>query len=93
MPYDFDQVKVFTWNAKKDRYEMAFRDHVKGVLPIAVTTKDMGKEGKVPVFSLRVLQDSGPPVAQEYKMNGVIVRRVLAPGQETPKTAHRGRHR
>ena len=93
LPYDFDQVKVFTWNAKKDHYEMAFREHIKGVLPIAVTSKDMGKEGKVPVFSLRVVQDNGPPVTQEYKMNGVMVRRVLAPGQEAPKSFRRGRQR
>ena len=32
-PYDYDQVRVFTWNTRKHRYETAYREHgLNGVL-------------------------------------------------------------
>ena len=35
MPFDYDQVRVFTWNVKRHRYETAYREHgLNGVLPI-----------------------------------------------------------
>jgi len=36
--YDFDQVVVYTWNARKHRYEGAYRDrNIEGFLPLVVT--------------------------------------------------------
>lgn len=84
LPYDYDQVRVFTWNIKKHRYETAYREHhLDGVLPVTVTKEDFDKEGTLPVFTLRVKDDSGNVRERKYKLNTPIVRRVLAPG-ETP---------
>ena len=93
LPYDFDQIRVFTWNVKKHRYETAYREHaLSGVLPITVTTDNFDKEGTLPVFILSVKDDSGNISLRKYKLNTPIVRRVLAPGeQKEPVTKHRRR--
>jgi Bacterial SH3 domain len=83
LPYDYDQVRVFTWNIRKHRYETAYREHgLNGVLPVAVTHENFDKEGDLPVFSLRVKDDSGNVSERKYKLNTPIVRRVLAPGEQ-----------
>ena len=56
--------------------------------PITVATEDFGKDGKLPVFVLRVRGEDDKITERKYKMNGVMVRRVLAPGEEPP-AAHR----
>jgi len=95
-PYDFDQIRVFTWNVRKHRYETAYREHgLNGVLPVTVTSESFDKEGVLPVFILRVKDDSGNISERKYKMNSPIVRRVLAPGEqkETPKPVGKRRRR
>ncbi|MDP9267230.1 MAG: SH3 domain-containing protein [Acidobacteriota bacterium] len=80
---DFSQIRVFTWNAKRNHYETAYRErNLAGELPIRVGTEDLGKEGKLPVFVLRVRGDDDKLIERKYKLNGVMVRRVLAPGEE-----------
>ena len=92
-PYDFDQLRVFTWNVKKHRYETAYREHgLAGVLPVASTQENFDKEGTLPVFILRVQADDGTVKERKYKLNTPIVRRVLAPG-ETVAPPARKRHR
>ena len=81
-PYDFDQIRVFTWNTRRHRYETAYREHgIDGVLPVTVTTETFDKEGTLPVFILRVRDDAGNISERKYKLNTPIVRRVLAPGE------------
>jgi uncharacterized protein YgiM (DUF1202 family) len=89
LPYDFDQIRVFTWNQKKERYETAYREHLVGDLPIQVATQDFGKDGHLPVFMLRAKEDDQPFQQRKYSLNGVMVRRVLAPGEAPPsKSKH-----
>jgi len=90
LPYDYDQIRVFTWNVRKHRYETAYREHgLNGVLPVTVASENFDKEGTLPVFILRVKDDSGNISERKYKLNTPIVRRVLAPGEqkETPRAA------
>jgi SH3-like domain-containing protein len=90
LPYDFDQVRVFTWNTKKHRYETAYREHgLNGILPVTITKADFDKEGILPVFILRVKDDAGAVSERKYKLNTPIVRRVLAPGESPSRPASR----
>jgi len=90
LPYDFDQVRVFTWNGRRSRYETAYRERkLNGVLPFSVGTEDFGKEGVLPTFTIHVKDESGQVVERKYKMNSVIVRRVLAPGEQPEKPERR----
>jgi hypothetical protein len=90
LPFDFDQVRVFTWNVRKHRYETAYREHgLSGVLPVTVTKETFDKEGTLPVFLLRVTDDAGAVTERKYKLNTPIVRRVLAPGEVPSRPAKR----
>lgn len=75
--FDFNQVRVFTWNGKRHRYETAYREHkLNGVLPASVGHEDFGKEGALPTFTLHVRDRNGQVVERKYKLNGPIVRLV-----------------
>jgi hypothetical protein len=87
-PYDYDQIRVFTWNTHKHRYETAYREHgLNGFLPITVTTENFDKEGTLPVFILHVKDENGNELERKYKLNTPIVRRVLVPGEDKPAPA------
>jgi hypothetical protein len=95
LPFDYDQVRVFTWNVKRHRYETAYREHkLNGVLPVTVSQEDFGKEGTLPIFLLHVKDDNGNVSERKYKMNTPIVRRVVAPGEakETAAPRKKARH-
>jgi SH3-like domain-containing protein len=77
LPFDYNQVRVFTWNVRRHRYETAYRErNLNGVLPVTVSHEDFGKEGDLPTFTLRIKDVSGNMVERKYKMNTPIVRRV-----------------
>jgi SH3-like domain-containing protein len=86
LPFDYNQVRVFTWGIKRHRYETAYRDHnLEGFLPVTVGHEDFGKEGMLPTFILRAKDAGGNITDRKYKLNSPIVRRVLAPGEEKEK--------
>jgi len=82
LPFDFNQFRVFTWNVKRHRYETAYRERIEGMLPVTVSQENFDKEGVLPVFVVRVLDDNGNMSERKYKLNTPIVRRVYAPGEE-----------
>jgi hypothetical protein len=110
LPYDFDQVRVFTWNIKKHRYETGHRErNIEGYLPVEIkmATDPYGKSPTAttpaPTFSYRVLSDEAGPVIPDpitgaivpgktvlktYRLEGNLVRRILAPGTQAPGEAH-----
>ena len=89
LPFDFNQIRVFTWNVKRHRYETAYRERMQGVLPVTLSQEDFGKEGVLPVFTVRVKDDSGNVIERKYKLNTPIVRRVLAPGEQPSRAVSR----
>jgi hypothetical protein len=92
LPYDYDQIRVFTWNARKHRYETAYREHgLNGFLPVTLTKENFDNEGTLPVFILRVKDEAGNVKERKYKLNTPIVRRVLAPGEVPSKPSRTAR--
>lgn len=90
MPYDFNQVRVFTWNVKRHRYETAYRERqISGVLPVTLGEQDFDKEGKLRVFTIDLKQDDGTARQQLYKYNPPLVRKVYAAGEEPPPKPRR----
>ncbi len=93
LPFDFNQVRIFTWNQARSRYETAYRERLIGHLPFVVAKEDFGKEGVLPTFTLHAEERDGTMVTRKYRLIGPIVRRVAAPGEAAaPKGANpRGR--
>ena len=86
-PADFNQVRVFTWNSKRDRYETAYRERkIAGMLPLQTGFQEFDKEGRLPVFTLLVKDSSGNTGPVTYKLNGVMVRKLPSP-EEVAKVA------
>jgi uncharacterized protein YgiM (DUF1202 family) len=83
LPWDYNQIRVFTRNRAHHRYETAYRErNLQGYLPAKVGHQDFGKEGDLPTFTIRKKNDDGQIVDVTYKLNGPIVKRVLTPAEE-----------
>ncbi len=80
LPWDYNQIRVFTRNRAKHRYETAYRErNLEGYFPVKTGHEVFDKEGDLPTFTIRKMNDSGQLVDVTYKMNGPIVRRVPTP--------------
>ncbi len=103
LPFDFDQVRVFTWDTRRHRYGTAFREHdIIGFFPVKVTPGDpKDPNGPEPTFSFQMAEgdnvsldpETGMPRASAlktvtYKMEGNLVRPVLAGGAKTSATGN-----
>ncbi len=83
LAWDYDQIRVFTRNRAKHRYETAYRErNLEGYLPVKVGHQVFDKEGDLPTFTIRKKNDQGQIVDMTYKLNGPIVHRVLTPEEE-----------
>lgn len=88
MPFDFNSFRVFTWNLRRHRYETAYRErNIMGFLPVSVGTQNFDKEGTQPIFTVKLKNEDGQTSDRTYRLAGPLVRRVLAPGEETQKLA------
>lgn len=82
-PFDFNHIRVFSWNLKRHRYETAYREHdLFGMFPVSVGHEVFDKEGDLPSFTLHLKDGNGNTVDSKYKMNGPIVKRVMSPAEE-----------
>ncbi len=78
MSYDFNQIRVFSWNVKRHRYEMAYRERgLIGELPVTVSRQDFGKEGNLPTFTIHAKDKDGAVTAKTYKFETPMVKKVV----------------
>ena len=90
LTYDYNQIRVFTRNRNKHRYETAYRERdMEGYLPVATGHANFEKEGDLPTFTIRKRKADGQIVEVTYKMNGPIVRRVPTPEE---LASQKGKH-
>jgi len=88
MPFDFNQVRVFTWNVRKHRYETAYRERgLEGFFPVTLGHENFDKEGTLPTFIIKVHDANDNLIERKYKLNTPMVRRVMAPGEVPAKSA------
>jgi SH3-like domain-containing protein len=87
LPYDFDQVRVFTWNTKMHRYETAYREkNIEGYLPVTVkmSRDPYGKvataQTPLPTFTYKVLAADAGAVVPDPTTG------MMTPGRTIEKT-------
>ncbi|HUD23465.1 MAG TPA: SH3 domain-containing protein [Acidobacteriaceae bacterium] len=87
LPYDFDQVRVFTWNLKMHRYETAYREKdIEGYLPVTLRMdkdpygKSVTAQTPLPTFTYKVLAADAGPAAPDP------VTGMVTPGRLIDKT-------
>jgi SH3-like domain-containing protein len=84
LPYDFDQVRVFTWSVVKHRYETAFRDrNIEGYLPVSLMklkdpySKAANAQQEMPGFSYKVLPADAPAVKPDPATGAMVPSRTI----------------
>ena len=58
--WDYNQIRVFTRNRAKHRYETAYRErNLEGYLPVKTGHQVFDKEGDLPTFTIRKKRQTG----------------------------------
>lgn len=97
LPYDFNEIRVFTWDVPRHQYETAYSvHHIEGFFPVTVGREKFGKDMN-PVFSFEISKnpdihlneqtgrlDPGPLTTVKYRMEGVIARQIAGPRSLAP---------
>jgi hypothetical protein len=85
LPYDFDQVRVFTWSLQHHRYETGFREkNIEGYLPVVVSKqKDLSEKGplgavELPAFTYKVLTADAPAVMPDAVTGAMVPTKTVA---------------
>ncbi len=85
LPYDFDQVRVFTWSVKMHRYETGFREkNIEGYLPVTITKmkdpsgKSAAAQQELPAFTYKVLAADAGPVTPDPATGEITPGRLIA---------------
>ena len=66
LAWDFNQIRVFTWNRARHRYETAYRErNLQGYLPVRTGHQQFDKEGDLPTFTIRTMNDQGQIVGDQ----------------------------
>ena len=82
-PWDYNQIRVFTRNRAKHRYETAYRERdMEGYLPVRDRSSGLRQRRRPADLHHPQEERQGQIVDVAYKMNGPIVRRVLSPEEE-----------
>jgi len=77
--YQFDQLRVFTWNARRHRYETAYRETgIRGYYPVQARTSPS------PEFTVIVEEGPGQYFKKTYAFNGYQVRMVSKESCQLP---------
>src|SRR5262249_39446176 len=81
-PCDFTVLRVYTWNAKRSRYETAFiENNAGGQLPVRVTKNENGQ----PEFRFHAMA-SGEKSDRVYRLIQTVVRRIPQGDEALKKT-------
>jgi SH3-like domain-containing protein len=104
LPYDFDEIRVFTYDVPRHQYETAYSvHHIEGFFPVKVGQEKFGQETD-PVFSFEISKNPnialdpdtgrlkpGPLVTVKYRMEGVIARQIEGPAVLSARPVVRNR--
>jgi len=78
LPYDFDQIRVFTWSLNHHRYETAYRLHgIQGYLPVRIS-QEMSNGVEEPVFSFAIANGPDVSIDPETGVTHPVSARTLA---------------